>query len=42
MRKHSEWTADEVIASAVRASGHTLTDYQQRFLADRSRFRGGR
>ncbi|HEY3413086.1 MAG TPA: terminase family protein [Armatimonadota bacterium] len=39
MAKRNGLTADEVIASAVRSSGYTLTDYQQRFLADRSRFR---
>lgn len=39
MKRRRKWTADEVIESAVRGSGHTLTDYQWAFLADRTPMR---
>jgi len=39
MNERREWTADEVIASAVRGSGVSLTAYQRAFLCDRSPLR---
>lgn len=39
MEKRCGFTADEVLASAVRGSGQTLTDYQREFLNDEAPLR---
>lgn len=39
MRRLDRWSAEEVMACAVRGSGVFLTDYQEAFLADRSALR---
>lgn len=37
--RRRKWTADQIIAAALRGAGHNLTDYQMAFLADRSPMR---
>ncbi|HEY3411929.1 MAG TPA: terminase family protein [Armatimonadota bacterium] len=39
MEHQFDWTADAVMAAAVRGSGHTLTDYQRAYLSDPSSLR---